>query len=51
MRAKDLAQAEGISISTARRLMHSGNVGPIHGRNQRDRWIDRRLYLSWLATL
>lgn len=50
LRAKDLARLESIAAGTARRLMHTGQLGPIHGRNLRDRWIDRQLYRHWLDT-
>lgn len=48
LRAKDLAALEGCSPGTARKLMRSGELGPVHGRNRRDRWIDRLAYQSYL---
>lgn len=46
--AKLLAIEEGCSVRTARRLMSTGNLGAVHGRNARDRWIDRQAYQRWL---
>lgn len=51
LRAKDLAMTEGCSSGTARRLMRSGALGPVRGRNRRDRWVDRQAYNLWLDTL
>jgi len=48
LRAKDLAGLEGCAPGTARKLMNSGRLGPVRGRNRRDRWIDRRAYRLWL---
>lgn len=51
LRAKDLARMEGCSPGTARKLMRSGSLGRIHGRNRRDRWIDASLYHRYIDTL
>lgn len=48
LRIKDLACLEGVSIRTAGKLIRSGELGPVHGRNRRDRWIDRAAYQAWL---
>lgn len=48
LRAKDLAGLEGCSPGTARKLMRSGELGPVRGRNRRDRWVDRQAYQSYL---
>lgn len=48
LRAKDVAALESCSPCTAGRLMRSGALGPVHGRNRRDRWVDRHAYLTWL---
>lgn len=48
--AADIAQLEKISKYTAGELMRSGQLGTVHGRNQRDRWVDRRAYQQFLDT-
>ena len=48
LRAKDVAQLEGCSLSTAYGLIRSGELGPISGRNRRDRWVDRQAYQAWI---
>jgi hypothetical protein len=48
LRAKDVAQLEGCSLSTAGALIRSGQLGAINGRNRRDRWVDRQAYQLWL---
>lgn len=48
LHAKDVAALEGCSTSTAGDLIRSGDLGPIYGRNRRDRWVDRRNYQHWL---
>lgn len=49
LHAKELARLEGCSPGTARRLMRSGVLGPVYGRNARDRWVARAAYLRLLA--
>lgn len=51
LRAKDISQLEGCAPGTARRLMRTGVLGPVRGRNRRDRWIDRTAYRRWLDEL
>ena len=48
LRAKQIAELESCSISTAGQLIRSGDLGPVHGRNRRDRWVDRQAYRLWL---
>lgn len=48
LHAKDLASLEACSAGTARRLMRSGALGKVNGRNARDRWVDRVAYQAWL---
>lgn len=49
--AKRIAVAEGCSVRTARRLMASGVMGQVRGRNARDRWVARDGYEHWLTTI
>lgn len=51
LHAKDLAALEDCSLSTARRLMHSGQLGRVRGRSTRDRWVTRSAYESFLQSL
>lgn len=51
LHAKELAALEGCSVRTARRLMASGELGPVLGRSTRDRWITRPAYHAWVRRL
>ncbi len=48
LHAKDIALLEGFSPRTGLRLMASLALGRVHGRNARDRWVDRKAYEKWL---
>lgn len=48
LRAKEIAALEDCSISTAGDLIRSGKLGPVYGRNRRNRWVDRRAYQTWI---
>ncbi len=50
MFSSDIALEEGCSTDTAVRMMNSGDLGELHARNKRVKWVLVEGYCDYLAT-